>query len=87
MSRPATFTIHPEEGGRGDFSLAIGSERIAVVVVSDVVSQLLSMESELSMAGRPVETRGAPSIAPSGGLVDRPHRRSNWNRVLARVAG
>src|SRR5688572_33385855 len=53
MSRPATFTIHPEEGGRGDFSLAIGSERMAVVVWSDEASQLFSMDSEPSFAGLP----------------------------------
>jgi hypothetical protein len=53
MSLPAMFTIQPPGVDGGCPSLASGSERMAVVVVSDVVSQLLSMESELSMVRPP----------------------------------
>src|SRR5262245_21377214 len=90
ISRPVTFTIQPEGVGSGGSALARGSERRAVVVVSDVVSQLLSMESELSMG----LASKAPNITPlrecvdhdrGGNLAQQSHELVERSNALARL--
>src|SRR5688572_26571852 len=71
-SLPVTLTIHTPGAEDGGSELAKGSERWAVLVASDDESQLLSIESELSMRLPAEPARGARIIAPSGRRVDHP---------------
>ena len=75
LTDPKRLETAPKVHGRDEAVEAIlnrlfGETPRAVVVVSDVVSQLLSMESELSMGVRPHSRAGTRSIAPSGRPVD-----------------